>query len=67
MKNLMVYKITAIIIAINLPSLVIASTPPAPVNKAQVMNKAYRMQIPFIENKGQVENGVKEKVGLESP
>jgi hypothetical protein len=36
------------------PALVFAVTPPDPLNKTQVMNKAYRMQIPFIENKGQV-------------
>ena len=36
------------------PMLVSATTPPDAVNKAQVMNKAYRMQVPFIENKGQV-------------
>ena len=26
------------------------------VNKAKILNKTYRMQVPFIENKGQVED-----------
>jgi hypothetical protein len=33
-----------------------ASTSPDAVHQTQVMNKAYRMQIPFIENRGQVGN-----------
>ena len=39
-----------------LPVLVYATTPPDAVNKAKILNKTYRMQVPFIENKGQVED-----------
>ena len=54
-RDLMKQAVVAVAIIIS-PALVFAATPPDAVNKTQVMNKAYRMQIPFIENKGQVEN-----------
>jgi len=54
MKKDFVKKVIVIAIMIFAPALVFATTPPDPINKTQVMNKAYRIQIPFIENKGQV-------------
>jgi len=50
------FRFVAALTTILLPALVLATTLPDLVNKAQVMNKAYRMQIPFIENKGQLED-----------
>ena len=54
-KDLLRKTVVAVAMVIS-PALVSATTPPDTVNKTQVMNKAYRMQIPFIENRGQVEN-----------
>ena len=51
-----VWKTVAVIIVTLLPALVFANKPPDGAQKARIMNKTYRMQIPFIENRGQIEN-----------
>ena len=42
--------------AILLPTILFANKPPDDAQKERILKKAYRMQIPFIENKGQIEN-----------
>ena len=56
MKRTIAWKVIAGITLIIIPSLVFASKPPDDAQKARVMNRAYQMQIPFIENKGQIGN-----------
>ena len=54
MKGKVVWEIMLVTSIILLPALVSASIAPDDAQKAKILNKTYRMQIPFIENKGQI-------------
>ena len=56
MKKTIVRKTVAVITVMLFPTVVFASKYPDDVKKAKLLHKAYRIQIPFIENRGQVEN-----------
>jgi hypothetical protein len=56
MKRSSISKIIAVIVVILFPTLVYCCEPPDEVKKAEILSKTYRMQIPFIENQGQIEN-----------
>ena len=56
MKKTILWKTLAVITAALLPTVVSASKLPEEVQRAEILNKTYRIQIPFVENKGQVED-----------
>ena len=54
MKRVILCKLMVAIVLISFPALLYANK--KPIQKAKLLNKIYSVQIPFIENKGQVEN-----------
>jgi len=56
MKVNILLKTMAVITAMLFPTMVFASNATDDSQKREMLNKAYRMQIPFIENNGQVES-----------
>jgi len=54
MNKLGMYEIILAIAILLFTSVVFAAKTPDEVNRAKILNKTYRMQIPFIENKGQI-------------
>ena len=56
MGRTVLHRIVAVIALTLLPVLAFANKPPDDTQKARILNKTYRMQIPFIENRGQLGN-----------
>ena len=56
MGRTVLHRIVAVIALTLIPVLAFANKLPDDVQKARIMNKTYRMQIPFIENRGQIGN-----------
>ena len=56
MKRTILLKILASVALILFSTVVFASKPPDDIQKAKILKKTYRMQVPFIENKGQIES-----------
>ena len=56
MKKTILWKTLVVITVILLPASALAAKAPDDTQKAKILNKAYRMQVPFIENMGQIEN-----------
>ena len=54
MSKTVLHKIAAVITVILFWTMIFASKPADDAQKSKVMHKAYRMQIPFIENRGRV-------------
>ena len=51
-----ILKKVIVVITIFFPAVVFSAKPPDGVQKTKILNKTYRMQMPFIENRGQVED-----------
>ncbi|MBU0717841.1 MAG: hypothetical protein KJ749_06285 [Planctomycetes bacterium] len=56
MKTNMFVKITVATTVLLLPLLAFATQPPVDIQKNKILHQAHRMQIPFIENVGQIDN-----------
>ena len=56
MKGRMLRKAVLATTMLLLPTLICANTPPDAAQKKKILKKAYLMQIPFIENRGQIGN-----------
>ena len=60
MKKASLWKVLVVITLMVFPALVFASKAPDDAKKAEILKQAYHIQIPFIENKGQINGeGVK--------